>query len=54
MYVQVLEYCPKGEVFDVVLERGAQEEVLARRWFRQTLVAVQVCVPSFPFLTYHA
>jgi serine/threonine protein kinase len=36
----VLEYCPQGEVFDVIINGGALDEPTARRWFRQTVICV--------------
>ncbi|KAI7869361.1 kinase-like domain-containing protein [Spinellus fusiger] len=39
----VSEYCPNGELFDVLTENGRFSEARAQKWFRQIVQAVQMC-----------
>eukprot|EP00127_Corallochytrium_limacisporum_P007504 Clim_evm26s253 gene=Clim_evmTU26s253 len=41
--ILVMEYCPKGEIFDYVVAQGRLQEREARRVFRQLLSAIAYC-----------
>ncbi|KAL1918687.1 uncharacterized protein VTP21DRAFT_2709 [Calcarisporiella thermophila] len=39
----VTEYCPNGELFDHLIDKGRVSERTAQRWFRQLCSAVKYC-----------